>query len=155
MSTTTSTLTLSSAQRSTLTSVLDEIIPPSTDATFPGAGALGLAAYVEQAMAQTPDLQPVIAQGIATLDRLAQARGAASFAALCREDRLASLHETTATEPAFLSSLTFHTYVGYYQHERVLEALHLEPRPPYPEGFEMQPSDLASLLEPVRRRAKR
>jgi len=155
MSATTTTPLISAAQVRTLTAVLDEIVPPSDDARFPGAGALGLAAYVEQTMAHTPDLQQVITPGLTTLDRLVQARGAESFAALCREDRLALLDELTATEPAFLPTLTFHTYVGYYQHERVLEALHLEPRPPYPKGFEMQSSDLATLLEPVRRRAER
>ena len=154
MNATTNTGPLSTADRRALTSVLDEIVPPSDDARFPGAGALGLAAHVEQTMAQTPDLQPVITQGLTTLDRLVQARDAESFAALRRDDRLAMLHELTATEPAFLPTLIFHTYVGYYQHERVLEALRLEPRPPYPQGFEMPPSDLATLLAPVRRRAK-
>ncbi len=155
MSATTTTQPISAAQVRTLASVLDEIVPPSDDARFPGAGALGLAAYVEQTMAHTPDLHQMTMQGLAALDRLVQAKGAESFTALCRADRLAMLHALTTTEPAFLPTLTFHTYVGYYQHERVLEALHLDPRPPYPKGFEMPPSDLTTLLAPVRRRAER
>lgn len=154
MSEATNELRLSAEQLRTLAGVLDEIIPPSDDASFPGAGALGLAAYVEQTLARTADLRPVIAQGLATIDRLVRTRRAESFATLCREDRLEVLNELAATDAAFLPSLTFHTYVGYYQHGRVLEALRLEARPPYPKGHEMQPSDLATLLEPVRRRAK-
>ncbi|MDU9007090.1 hypothetical protein [Sedimentitalea todarodis] len=40
----------------------------------------------------------------------------------------------------------------YYRDPRVMRALGMEVRPPFPQGFDVEPSDL-SLLEPVRKRA--
>jgi hypothetical protein len=39
----------------------------------------------------------------------------------------------------------------YYRDDRVMRSLGLEPRPPYPEGFEVEQGDW-SLLDPVRAR---
>jgi len=136
-----------------LSSVLDEIVPPRGDARLPGAGELGLARYIEHAVQQTPALGRAIAQGLAALDDLAGSRGAPGFAALSSLDKLEVLNEIATTEPGFLPGLIFHTYAGYYQNGRVMEALGLEPRPPHPEGYEMEPSDL-TLLEAVRRRPR-
>ena len=144
---------LSDHQARALASVLDEIIPPSDDGSFPGAGELGLASYIEQVLQQAPEFRPVILQGLSTLDELARGRSAQSFAELSSQEKVEVLNELTSTDQVFLPSLTLHTYIGYYQHGRVLEALGLEPRPPYPEGYEMKPSDLR-LLDPVRRRPK-
>jgi hypothetical protein len=41
----------------------------------------------------------------------------------------------------------------YYRDERVMLALEMEPRAPFPRGFDLDASDL-QLLEPVRARAK-
>ncbi len=136
-----------------LASVLDEIIPPRSDGKLPGAGELGLARYIEQAVQQSLDLGRAIAQGLAALDDLAGLRGARDFAALSSQDRLEVLNEIATTEPGFLPGLIFHTYAGYYQDGRVMEALGLEPRPPHPEGYEMEPNDL-TLLDPVRQRSR-
>ena len=62
-----------------------------------------------------------------------------------------SEHESAGT--GMLRGLIFHTYMGYYQDGRVMEALGLEARPPFPLGYELEPGDL-SLLDPVRRRPK-
>jgi hypothetical protein len=144
---------LSERQERALASVLDEIIPPSDDGRFPGAGELGLAGYIEQAQQQTPELRQVIVQGLSAIDELAGRRGSQGFASLSKQDKLEVLNQLAATEQAFLPSLIFHTYAGYYQNARVVEALGIEPRPPHPKGYEMEPSDLG-LLERVRQRAK-
>jgi hypothetical protein len=49
--------------------------------------------------------------------------------------------------------LTLHAFVGYYQNAQVAAALGLEPRPPHPHGYTMEPNDL-TLLDPVRHRPK-
>jgi len=41
----------------------------------------------------------------------------------------------------------------YYRDDRVMRALGMEPRPPFPKGFEVEQGDW-SLLDPVRARAK-
>lgn len=142
---------LSPDETRTLTGVLDEIIPPSADGQLPGAGALGLAAAIDEAMRKTPDLRPAVVQGLTALAELAAGRGSPDFAALPGDVRLELLNELAAAQPAFLPGLIFHTYVGYYQDPRVLQGLGMEPRPPHPEGYELETGDL-SLLDPVRRR---
>jgi hypothetical protein len=137
-----------------LASVLDEIIPPSDDGRLPGAGELGVVRYIENVVQKTPDLGPVIAKGLSALDDFAVRRGSQGFAALARREKREVLNELATSEPAFLPTLIFHTYAGYYQHDRVFEALGLEPRPPHPKGYEMEPNDL-TLLTPVRQRGKR
>ena len=41
----------------------------------------------------------------------------------------------------------------YYRDPRVMRALDMDARPPFPEGFEVEPGDL-SLLEPVKNRGR-
>ena len=143
----------STDQQRGLQAVLDEIIPPSADGTRPGAGALGLAGFVDEALARTPELRPLIAAGLAAADELARRHGTEGFGSLPAAERRAALEELAATRPAFLPSLIFHAYVAYYQDARVMQALGMESRAPYPQGYEMPPNDL-SLLDPVRERPK-
>ena len=139
----------SADEQRTLASVLDELIPPSHDGKLPGAGQLGIAGYVEQALRKMPELKSMIAQGLADLDDLARSRNAADFAALSRADKVQLLNQQ-----GFIFPLMFHAYAGYYQHARVVEALGLEARPPHPQGYHMEPNDL-TLLDAVRRGPKR
>jgi len=130
-----------------LASVLDEIIPPSADGRLPGAGEAGVAAHVDRALAALPDLRTMVREGLAELEQAAETRHGRRFTALSRAERAALVSEQSFTFP-----LTLHTYVGYYQAPRVVAALGMEPRPPHPQGYAMEPSDL-SLLDPVRKRA--
>jgi hypothetical protein len=143
---------LSPDERRALASVLDELIPPSEDGALPGAGDIGLASHVEGTLRLRPELRPALAPGLAALDAIARGRGAASFSDLPRPERVEVLRAAEAEAPAFLPTLTFLTYVGYYENPRVLEALGLEPRPPFPKGHEVEPTDF-SILDPVRERA--
>lgn len=145
---------LSAGERRTLAALLDEIIPPRPDGRLPGAGELGLVAHLEGVLARSPAIGPVLSRGLAALDAGARRRGADGFAALPPgEDRTALLREVAAEEPQLLSTLVFHGFAGYYQHPRVLEALGLEARPPFPQGYAMPAFD-DSLLEGVRRRRR-
>jgi hypothetical protein len=149
----TSAQTFSAEEERALAAVLDEIVPPSADRRLPGAGEIGLARHIERSLQAMQGLGPVVAQGLAALENLARGRGVSSFAALSRDERLAVLDEIPAQEPAFLPTVTFLAYAGYYQHERVAEALGLEARPPHPKGYEVEANDL-SLLDRVRRRPR-
>lgn len=132
----------------TLASVLDEIVPRSSDGKLPGAGELGVTAYIDQALRKMPELRPMITQGLAELEELARQRYGRRFPELSKEEKVALLNEQT-----FMLPLTLHTYAGYYQNARVVEALGLEARAPHPKGYEMEPNDL-TLLENVQRRPK-
>jgi hypothetical protein len=141
---------LSSEQERALACVLDEVVPASSDGRLPGAGELGLAGSV---LERAGEMIEVIVRGLAALDGLAGQRGAPGFAALPQPERVRVLEEHASREPAFLMGLVPHTYVGYYQDARIVAALGLEPRPPYPQGYELEPGDLG-LLDRVRQRRK-
>jgi hypothetical protein len=136
---------LSDEDRRLLAAVLDELLPPSPDGRMPGAGALGLAAWVEQSARSPSELESSLGPTLASLR-------AGGFAGLDRDARVALLKELEAASPEAFRALLALAYGGYYQHPRVVEALGLEPRPPFPKGYPVAPSDPA-LLDPVRRRA--
>lgn len=138
-------------QRRTLALVLDEIVPRSEDGKFPGAGELGLADQVGEALGMVPGLRTMIAEGLSALDALARRRNADGFAVLSPAERVEVMDQLASSEHAFPPMLVLHTYAAYYQHTRVLEALGLDPRPPHPKGYEMEPDNL-DLLDVVRRR---
>ena len=141
---------LTSAQRATLDIVLDMIVPPSADGRMPGAAEVGVPAYL---YAEAPDALPVLCQELDELDRRSRERFARGFAALEQHERKSLIDAMRAREPSFMSRLAMETLACYYQHDRVLEGLGMEARPPYPKGYQVVQGDL-SLLEPVRARGK-
>jgi hypothetical protein len=141
------------AQRRVLAHVLDDIIPASADGRLPAAGQLGAADYLDRSLGAMPELKAMIAQGIDALDALARRRDPRGLDGLSADERTAVLAEHAGSEHSFPPILIMHTFAGYYQDPRILAVLGMAPRPPHPEGYEMDPGDL-SLLEPVRRRGK-
>jgi hypothetical protein len=146
-------LTFSPDQETMLEGLLDAIIPPSHDGRLPGAGGLGLTDHIVRSVAQTPMLRPVVEYGLSALAELAGKRSPQGWTALSREERTGVLEEFAASDQFFLPAFLFLVYSGYYQHQRVVEALGLEARAPHPKGYAMEAIDLA-LLDPVRRRGK-
>ena len=141
---------LTSAQRASLDIVLDMIVPPSADGRMPGAAEVGVPAYL---YAEAPDALPVLCRELEELDRRSRERFARGYAELEEGERKDLIAEMRAQAPAFMSRLAMETLACYYQHDRVLEALGSEARPPYPKGYQVVQGDL-SLLEPVRARGK-
>ncbi len=137
-----------------LRAVLDEIIPAAVGGELPGAGEAGLAEYIEQAVRETPEIANVIRPALAALDQLARERTGQGFGALAGPQRRPVIAEFSSQDVAFFLTMMFHAYSGYYQHERVVEGLGLEARPPHPKGYVVQPSDLDGLLQAVRQRPK-
>ncbi len=116
-----------------LDKILDTLIPPSRDGRMPGAGTLGLADTVR---AQTSG--DVVEAGLAA----AEARG---FCSLDLDERVAVLREIESQQPAFVPTLYLPICAAYYQHPSVREGLGLEPDPPYPKGYELEPGNLDGL----------
>jgi hypothetical protein len=135
----------SDAERAALAALLDTIVPPSDDGRLPGAGALGLGEQIER---EVPALAPYVRSAIARLDEIAG--GAGAFTAQAPDARGATLRVLTERDPWFLPGFLFQAYPRYYTDARVVAALGMEPRPPYPKGYAMEPSDLDGLLAPVR-----
>lgn len=140
---------LTTEERHALACVLDAIIPPSADGRMPGAGAVGIATHVEGVLRTLPELHAMVVEGLHDLDTQARAQHDRPFVELGEAERAALV-----AMQGFGYALVPHAYVGYYQHDRVLEAIGMEPRPPHPEGYALPPSDL-TLLDPVKARGAR
>lgn len=124
-----------------LADLLDRIIPPCRERGLPGAGELGAGAAIEAEMRRNPLARATVETGLREYARL-RAAGSGDL-----------LNELQKAAPGLIPTLVFHTYVAYYQDPRVTGQLGLHGRPPHPEGYRMEDSDL-SILEPVRRRGK-
>jgi hypothetical protein len=141
---------LTSGQRQILDIVLNMIVPPSADGRMPGAAEVGVPAYL---LAEAPDALPVLCQELEELDRCSRESFTRGFAELEESERKSLIEEMRAQEPSFMSRLSMETLACYYQHDRALEGLGREARPPYPKGYQVVQGDL-SLLDPVRARGK-
>ncbi len=136
---------------STLAAILDQIIPPSPDGRMPGAGALGLADAIEEAIAGTGG-RDWLADNLAAIEAAAQDAHGTSFGELAAQDAEALLRTVDEARPGLVQGMLFPLYIAYYQHPDVARALGHEGRPPHPQGYPLEKGDL-SLLDPVRARA--
>ncbi len=143
---------LNDDQRRALAPVLDGFIPRSRDGVLPGAGELGIAAELDESLQRMSEMHAAIVASLAAMDRLAVKRRAPRFTALSAAQQAQVLSELSCTEDAFPPMLMLYTFGCYYRHPRVLAHYGLEARPPHPQGYEVAPSDLSSLLGPVRAR---
>ena len=141
---------LNDVRSAILDRVLDLIVPPSADGRLPGAAELGVPDYL---LANAPDALVVLCRELDMLEARTRERFARGFCELDAAQRQSLVDETRAQDPTFMSRLALETVTCCYQHDRVLEALGLETRPPYPQGFQVIAGDL-TLLGPVRRRGK-
>ena len=141
---------LTAAQRATLRVVLDMIIPASGDGRFPSAAEVDVLEHIRESQSH---LLPALREDLGRLDRLAAERSGSAFTRLTDSDRARVMGEIRSAEPGFLKDLALQTASCYYQDDRVLRALGMEARPPFPKGYEVVSGDL-SLLDPVRKRGK-
>ena len=58
-----------------------------------------------------------------------------------------------AAHPFFIMGILRYLYPAYYQHPQVLEVIGEPPRPPFPDGFDVEATD-PELLEKLRARRK-
>ena len=128
--------TLSEPERARLRRIAAMIVPASAEFAVPGADDAAIFAEI------VTDAEAKIAEtraAIAAVDALGDLDAAAMGAAL----------QKTAPEAA--AHLQVIVTQCYYRDPRVLEAIGVEPRPPFPKGYEVGQGDF-SLLDPVRAR---
>lgn len=128
--------TLSEPERERLRRIAAMIVPASAEFAVPGADDAAIFAEI------VTDAEAKIAEtraAIAAVDALGDLDAAAMGAAL----------QKTAPEAA--AHLQVIVTQCYYRDPRVLEAIGVEPRPPFPKGYEVGQGDF-SLLDPVRAR---
>ena len=141
---------LSDDQRRVLAIVLDLIIPASADGQRPSAADVDVLGYIRETESHTlgglrAELDQLVAYAL-------ESQGE-TFASLDPATRKAVVDAIREREPHFLRTLAVQTVTCYYRDDRVLEAIGVGARPPFPQGYEVPSGDL-SLLEPVRRRGQ-
>ncbi len=122
------------------------MIPASQEYGAPGADDPAIFDRIVDAA--NSDITPV-ADALKTLDDESQARHGTGFAGIDEPNMLA-VAQSQATHLAVIVSLVAQCY---YSDERVMNALGMEPRAPFPKGYEVEQGDW-SLLDPVKTRPK-
>ena len=135
---------LSADQCRALRCLAEMMIPASAEYDVPGAGDEAMFGEILRSLGR--DAGPVTAV-LQTLD----ADGPFADLDPQRRDAVAAqLRETGGGALAYLTRIILQCY---YRDDRVMRSLGLEPRPPYPKGFEVEQGDW-SLLDPVRARPR-
>jgi hypothetical protein len=137
---------LSRDQRRSLRRLAETMIPASAEYGVPSAGDDAVFADILNSLGR--DAGQVIAV-LARLDALAG--GPFADLAPARREAAAARLRAAGGEP--LAHVERIVLQCYYRDDRVMLSLGMEPRPPYPKGFEVEEGDW-SLLDPVRARQK-
>jgi hypothetical protein len=120
-----------------LSALLDTLVPPgSRGKPMPGAGGIGIESAIAETIAADAQAGPAV---VAAIEALRQRLP--GFANLAAHGRAPLIEAQAALDPASVRALLRHVYLAYYQHPTVLAALGEPPRPPFPEGFEIEPTD--------------
>ena len=139
-------LALSVDQRRSLQCLAEMIIPASAEFNVPGAGDDLVFADILRSFGRDADHVVAALQKLDTLSN-------GVFADLDesrRNEVAARLQQTGGDALKYLTRIILQCY---YRDDRVMRSLGMEPRPPFPRGFEVEQGDW-SLLDPVRARPK-
>lgn len=136
-------------QRRALEMLVGMMIPASDEYAVPGADDPRIFADI---LAKAHEL-PAVIQGLKVLDELSNDRSGDGFCALDEDDRIALAEEFRRSQVPLNRVLVAITAQCYYTDDRVVAALGMEVRSPFPAGFAVEEGDW-SLLEPVRKRPK-
>ena len=137
---------LSADQYRSLRCLAEMMIPASAEYGVPSAGDDAIFGDILQSVGR--DAGHVIAV-LQTLDTMS----GGPFADLDPQGRDAIAARLRETGGEALAYLTRTILQCYYRDDRVMRSLGMEPRPPFPKGFEVEQGDW-SLLDPVRARRK-
>ena len=137
---------LSADQCRSLRCLAEMMIPASAEYGVPSAGDDAIFGDILKSFGR--DAGHVIAV-LQTLD----AMSSGPFADLDPQRRDAIAAELREIGGETLAYLTRIILQCYYRDDRVMRSLGMEPRPPFPKGFEVEQGDW-SLLDPVRARPK-
>jgi hypothetical protein len=135
--------TLNATQALTLNALAQKIIPASGDGKRPSGAEVGFVDYV---LAAGP--LAWLLPGLDALDAAAQEAHGMPFADLDGGAQQALVDAHKRKQFRFYGELANQLMLCYYHHERVLPAIGMEARAPFPLGYTPIDGDL-SLLEPV------
>jgi hypothetical protein len=136
---------LSSTELHTLGGIAETMIPADIEQAAPGADDPAILADIVRSIGRH---LPPVRTALAEIDK----RAGGAFASLDRERREALINDWYAAGGPAAAALGRVILSAYYRDDRVLRALGLEARAPFPKGHEMEQGDWG-LLDPVKRRA--
>jgi hypothetical protein len=136
---------LSAAEIRDLRDIAGTMIPESATFGVPGADDPAILDDIVKSVGR--DL-PLVREALAAV----AARSAGAFAGLDRDGREALINDYYASGGAPAVTLGRVIVGAYYRDDRVLLALGLEARAPFPKGYTLEQGDW-SLLDAVRKRA--
>ncbi len=137
---------LSADQTRSLRCLAGAMIPADVAYGVPGANDDAIFADIVSSIG--PDAGP-IGDALRQLDALA----GHPYADLEVDRRQAVAQAFRSAQPLAAARLAGLVVTCYYRDDRVMRSLGMEPRPPFPQGFELEAGDW-SLLDPVRARPK-
>ncbi|MGZ5912906.1 MAG: hypothetical protein ACXWLB_23750 [Reyranella sp.] len=136
---------LSAAEIRDLGDIAGTMIPESAAFGVPGADDPAILADIVKSVGR--DL-PLVRQALAAI----ATKSAGAFAELDRDGREALINDYAASGGGAAATLGRVIVSAYYRDDRVLLALGLEARAPFPKGHTLEQGDW-SLLDTVRKRA--
>ncbi len=136
--------TLPDAPRRALRRVAALMIPASAAHGVPGADDDTIFGDIVRSLDRDAD---AVRAALRRLDELA----GGAYADCDDETQRSAARRLREDEPALAAVLATVVVRCYYRDDRVMRSLGMEPRPPFPEGFDVEPGDW-SLLDPVRAR---
>jgi hypothetical protein len=137
---------LTQSEQRALRRVAGIIIPASTTHGVPGADDASIVAEILAAARAVP---AALRDALAQLDAVA----GTAFADLDANAQRDACERLRAAEPAHAWTFVQLVVPCYYRDDRVMRSLGMEPRPPFPHGYEIEEGDW-SLLDPVRARPR-
>ncbi len=136
------------AQLEVLRTIVNQIIPASTEYNVPSAADETIFNDIVSSLGADEDSRRQVQR---LLDRIHEhSPDYVSLSSRAQADITNEIRREHA-EPA--STLTAATALCYYRDDRVMQSLDMEARAPFPEGYEVDQGDW-SLLDPVRRRGE-
>lgn len=139
---------LNPTQAELLSLMLETLIPAAPQRGLPSGAKVRFAEF-----AATKGILPKVVIAVDAIGTLARERHSVEFGALEPAARLALL--TDRNQPNAMAIAEMQTYLlhCYYQNPIVVSAIGMEPKAPFPEGYQVEEGDLL-LLEPVFLRGK-
>jgi hypothetical protein len=136
-----------------MNALLNLVIPPNASGTLPGAGALGLSPAVATALQADPLLGPPVEAGVQAVREAALSQHPEGLPGMTPEAGTKLLEAQLSAHPLLMMGMLRYLYPVYYQQAQVLTGIGEAPRPPFPEGFDVEATD-ANLLEKLQARRK-
>lgn len=141
---------LNEDQKNTLDALLKLVIPASEDGKMPSAAEVG---FLEYLVNSEPGFIPQLKQCLDVIIDAVEPAQDKPFSETGERETEALVNKLRSSQGELFNLFTNLVLSCYYQHDRVMIGIGLEPRPPFPKGNQVEDGDL-SLLAPVKQRGE-